>query len=126
MVKVIGPVMSLGGFQPLRKPRTIYPPEPPPPPIEKVDVTAGDPAPEPDCTGTYERIEDYEEHACYKRTTEPYFFLWWATLEEVWVISNTPGDTIEGAWWRNESLNGEYEPDELLFFGMPIASEPYF
>ncbi|HUT11237.1 MAG TPA: hypothetical protein VMY42_12120 [Thermoguttaceae bacterium] len=125
MVKVIGPVMSLGGFQPLRKPRVKYEEEPPPPPVEKVDVTYEEFVPYPDCTGTYEYLEDHDGEHAYKRTTEPYYFIYWNAVWLRWIIAlEIDYPPPDDHWYREAPINGDYEGNGE-FMGYPLASEPY-
>ena len=121
MVKVIGPVWSLGGFQPLRKPRTTYPPPPPP---DSVLVTAGSPPPNPDCTGWYYYAGINDDEHYYKRTTEPFFYLYWSAGTNTWFIRETIESFPEAFWSKNLPINGTYEGDGFIYTGKAVASEP--
>ena len=123
MVKVIGPTMSFGGWQPLRKERKVYPPEPPPPVPEHVLVTAGDPAADPDCTGTYNYFDDFGGEHAYQRTIEPYYYLWWNIGADSWYISKALDSYPDNIYWNNYlTINGTYSPG-MAATGYPVVSE---
>jgi hypothetical protein len=126
MVKVTGPGFSLSSSPPLRKKRSPYGvaalPSPPPPVPEHVEVTAGDPAPDPDCTGTYEYYADIGEQHAYRRTTEPFFYIWYEFMSLIWELSVTEGGLGE-TWWNGGSeIQGSYTPEGNAT-GVPIVSE---
>jgi hypothetical protein len=125
MVKVTGPVMSLTSSIPLRKKRVPYGAAPLPPQPEQILVTAGDPPPVPDCTGTYIRIADFNDEHAYQRTTEPVFYIFWDSPGEVWIISLQLLNSPEDGWYKLLSQSGPYDSTIYDYTGIPIASEPF-
>ena len=130
MVKVTGPAFSLASSPPLRKKRKPYgaaalpAPEPPPPPIpEHVIVTAGDPAPNPDCTGQYNLAGEHDGKSYYQRTVEPTFYLAWDGVIEIWFISITllPYEPANN-WYYEFGPPGTFEPAPA-YTGYAIVSE---
>jgi hypothetical protein len=125
MVKVTGPALSLSAYGPLRKPRRLYGAAPLPPYPEQIVVTAGDPAPDPDCTGIYAHFAEYQEHHAYRRKTLPYFYLFCEFGLGQWEIGDGFGEESSTIYWYNtEGPAGPYEPC-IPPTGIPIASEPF-
>jgi len=130
MVKVTGPAFSLASSPPLRKKRKPYgaaalpTPEPPPPPVpEHVIVTAGDPAPNPDCTGQYNLAGEHGGKNYYQRTTEPIYYVAWDDYIGIWFIANNL-DPYSSAnnWYLELGPAGQYEANPS-YTGYAIVSE---
>jgi len=126
MVKVTAPCLSLSNAPPLRKKRTPWGQTIHTPPVEHVLVTAGDPAPDPDCTGLYVYDGDINSEHAYRRTTEPIFYLYKSVGWETWIISTNNIDDGSTIWYNELSQSGTYEPGPLPVTGNPIASAPTF
>ena len=124
MVRVGAPLMSLTGIGPLRKKRTVYGPAPAVPAVEHVLVTAGDPAPDPNCTGIYNRISDFNGHACYQKTTEPFFYLFYSGFLTFWNISLTLESFPDNEFLNPINQIGEFEAAGETYTGTAIASAP--
>jgi len=130
MVKVTGPAFSLASSPPLRKKRKPYgaaalpSPEPPPPPVpEHVIVTAGDPAPDPDCTGTYNYEGINNERHYFKRTTEPFYYLIYHAGPAVWKIGLDCWEYYpETDWHSGDDPPGEW-PNEAEPPTIAVVSE---
>jgi hypothetical protein len=118
--------MSLSSSPPLRKKRTPYGaaalPQPPPVP-EHVDVTAGENAPDPDCTGTYLYFQDHDEAHAYRRTSPTTFYLWSYNSSYCWFISaDPPGEPPENNWQSYIGPGSEFMPNGE-YTGTALASE---
>ena len=119
MVKVSGPLFSIPGGLPVRKARKIYAPAPPP---ETILVTAGDPPPDPDCTGTYEFFQMCNGIKAYRRLPEFDFFLWGEYFHLVWNITDVLGD-FEFFYWSHEyGMIGTYLPASEESTGEAVIS----
>ena len=125
MVKVTGPALSLSSSPPLRKPRRVYGAAALPPQPERILVIAGDPAPDPDCTGTYLYFQDYNEHHCYRRTTLPEFFLYFTVNGDLWTIAPNIDNYPEYGWQTYGEIATQYDPLIGTATGYAIASEPF-
>jgi hypothetical protein len=123
MVRVGAPCFSLQGIGPLRKKRNVYPPTPAVPAVEHVNVTAGSPTPSPDCTGTYNQIEDYGSLHCYQKTTAPFFYLFRSKMMALYFISPIQADFPDNGWMNTTDGTGEYYGIGT-YTGIAIASTP--
>jgi len=87
-------------------------------------VTAGSPAPDPDCTGNYQRIADYDGKPCYRRTSDQAFFVYYIPAEIAYFIADTIGLPYEEAGWQNygSAPFGNYEYLEAA--GQAVAAFP--
>ena len=61
-------------------------------------------------TGTYEDAGEYAGKRYYQHDSD--WFIWWFLARTIWVISNTPGETV-GSWWEHADPNieGMYGPN---------------
>lgn len=123
-MKVTGPCMSLSAGPPLRKKRTPWGQTILTPAVEHVLVTAGDPAPDPDCTGTYNYFADHDEEHAYRKTTEPTYYLFYDGEELVWTISPTFVNLADDRWVNMGGQQGEYIDYTGAATGNAIASAP--
>ena len=123
-MKVTGPCLSLSAGPPLRKKRTPWGQTIHTPPVEHVLVTAGDPAPDPDCTGTYNYAGTHNDEHYYQLIADLTWFIWYDTDNICWVISDELGTYGTNGWWRDPPLPGSYTNPTGTNTGIPIASEP--
>lgn len=70
-------------------------------------VTAGDPAPNPDCTGDYLRIADYKGHACFQRTTAFKFVVYYIISVNKYVIADDFYADYSNAGWTRIGTDPE-------------------
>jgi hypothetical protein len=125
MVKVTAPCLSISSSPPLRKKRVPFTEPVHTPFPEQVLVTAGDPAPDPDCTGTYLYYRDQETFHAYRRTPGLDFFIFWDPGANAWVLSVDPDAQTMVTWKGQPGPAGEYYASGLNTSGIAIASAPF-
>ena len=77
--------------------------------LEHVNVTAGNPAPNPNCTGRYDYAGIYAGEPYYARTTEPTFLLYFDDGTYWWVIALETIQYPQSSYWgKADAINGEY------------------
>ncbi|HUW85011.1 MAG TPA: hypothetical protein VMZ31_19695 [Phycisphaerae bacterium] len=92
--------------------------------ITALIVTAGTPAPNPDCTGNYQRIADYQGKPAYRRTSDQAFFVYYIAAEVSWFIDDALGTIYEDAGWYNNAPNITTAYDFQTAEGQAIAAFP--
>jgi hypothetical protein len=123
-MKVTGPCLSLSAGPPLRKKRTPWGQTILTPAVEHVIVTAGDPAADPDCTGTYLYFQDFDEQHAYRREPDHAYYLFYDAIEAYWTISDTLQNYADNRWINAAGQPGEYSAYTGAPQGNAIASAP--
>ena len=105
MVKLTGPVLSIAYAPLLRKKRSPFAAAvastPLPPPVRHVNVTAGDPAPNPDVTGTYVYYEEHDGEPAYRQVLPPNYRVFHAIYK--WRVNPADSYTNAAGYWRTDT-----------------------
>jgi hypothetical protein len=75
-------------------------------------MTAGEPAPDPDCTGNYTQIADHNGKPAYKRLSTPVYYVYYDTDTTCYAIDEDLGTAPSEALWylSSETPGGTYDP----------------
>lgn len=73
-------------------------------------VTAGYPAPDPDCTGDYTRIAEIEGFHAYRSILHPSYFVYHDNYNDDWALDYSYNTHAEDALFRRQdpAMEGEY------------------
>ena len=108
-MKVTGPALSISYAPLLRRKRSPFVAESSAPLYRRRNVTAGDPAPDPDCTGTYVYLEEKNGQPAYRRTETPYRLFWFADPVYKWIINAADSySVVDYRWTKTDSIQGTY------------------
>lgn len=86
-------------------PTDVYPPATPP--VVAITVGYYEEMPDPDCTGDYALIGEYDGQPLYERIAPPAFLIMWIAGPDMWIITQLGDDP---PIWANGILSGVYQP----------------
>lgn len=101
---------------------TIYPP--PATAAYDIRISAGSPAPAPDCTGDYTIIGQHNGAPVYGRLSDTRFILTYRPSFSTWFLIDDQGGEDPAIWTTSPGPAGEYTPESPAAAGVPIVSLP--